>query len=1092
MTQFYTSGAGGDSGMSEKDRRDPQERLERPLLNSLWENFKEFRNVALPVPEVKGRLPIDVNVKSVIGPVLKDYLTKLLNLIWIKAFKETPGWESACIYLDICLWDPFRNDSKDNWAKTGRGIQSDDRKFRKFEDEAKTYGLDVYYLLYKVLKKEILGIVVSDADSRTISARPLTDPQTIVTLSETYQDSKLLSDLLKVVDAHHHFAIKNSDLHIYYIPSLFYPRESGTGIGGLILHSKVSISHTTLLKFQTILDSMLSKIGVFYLFENYFHQSVRSAISSIMARNMSHNMGSHVMPRSTVEAVRRRLEGMGLWPETRGLVSSRHYLESMAQLKANWAIISQLKGNLDEYTQRKSDFLAEITTEPLMATRPAFLYREVVLPLQENTLFMDNIAANEGVRYDARGQTNRLKLRVFINGAELKARYACDACSREDNGQHPPPYRDEMPYSLTCKRHHGQRLQITEIENGDNDVEIELPGPLGEFALYSFMENYIRNAAKHNKDQLKSGRDMEIYLHIDDLEETSQNDYYRIRVWNNIVDPRKQVSISFGDGAYLNLREAISELVRARIIQPDGSLKREAWGIAEMKICAVLLRGPEDYVAAVEEKENLEVVEETIFGDTRLVYEFRLMRSKRVCAVLPGWEDEERLQELRQEGIWIFRSVADMDESLGSGETLASFRFALFDCSRAPNAVSERGNIVAAWPRLLSKFPFRVLVLTGKVETLNADLPRSVQPVAETLLTSKLEQMEADEIMQWAWRHWLRRWLDDGGRERVAAVNVYLDQGGDDDPTARWARHAEQFNSRSDRVQLRIFEQDGLGAARPLNRIRAADVNVIYDRHRGLRDALYAQIQGSPDWSYLLLEKQSPDFTTLFSPKFPAPGDTRHWTLPWEMAEAGLLRVLVVDERAAEFSLDNLDDEVADVLLGLMSAALPGGVADEVRENQMLKWHLAWAAKIYICTHFAVGQEPEPLHDEVARWEGAFPYLKVRVDKTEGKIAPYKMSVLGAESEELKADMILIHQGVIDEWRNRVEGFKQDEFLKGLKKQFPFVVVESGRGIPPTLSAEEKFLPFSLLQHNVLGNVVGKYGLTRVLMSLARRKRNQL
>jgi hypothetical protein len=1092
MSKLHTSGAGGDSGMTEKDKLDPQAKLERPLLDKLWENFREFRNTALPVPEVKGRLPIDVNVKTVIGPILKDYLTRQLNQVWIDAFKKTPGWETACLYLDICLWDPFRNVSKDNWAKTGKGIQSDAKKFKLFEDEARLQGLDVYYLLYKVLKKEILGIKVSDVDSKLMEARPLTDPQAIVTLTETDQDAKLLLDLLKVVDAHHHFAIKNSELHIYYIPSLFYPRGSGTGIGGLILHSKISISHTTLLKFQTILDSMLSKIGVFYLFENYFHQSVRSAISSIMARNMSHNMGSHVMPRSTVEAVRRRLEGMGLWPEMRGFVGSRHYLESIAQLKANWTIISNLKGNLDEYTQRKSDFLAEITTEPLMATRPAFLYREVILPLQENTLFMDNIAANEGVRYDSRGQTNRLKLRVFINGAELKARYVCDACAREDSEQSPSAYRNEMPYSLTCHRHHGQRLQITEIENGDNDVEIELPGPLGEFALYSFMENYIRNAAKHNKEQLKSDRDMEIYLYVDDLEEGSQTDYYRIRIWNNIVDPRKEVNISFGEGTYLKLRDAISELVRARIIQPDGSLKREAWGIAEMKICAVLLRGPEDYVAAVEEKENLEVAEESIFGETRLVYEFRLMRSKRLCAVLPGWEDEARLQELRQEGIWIFRSVRELEDSLGSGETLASFRFALFDCSRAPGAVSERANIIGAWPHLLSKFPFRMLVLTGKVDTLSADLPRSVQPVAETLVTSKLEQMGSYEIMQWAWRHWLRRWLDNDGKEKVAAVNIYLDQGGSDDPTVRWAKHAEQFNSSSDRVQLRVFEQNGLGVARSLNRIRPADINIIYDRHRGLRDALYSQIQGSPDWSYLLLEKQSPDFTTLFSPKFPAAGDTRHWTLPWELAEAGLLRVLVVDERAAEFSLDNLDDEVADVLLGLMGAALPEGVPGEVRENQILKWHLAWASKIYICTHFAVGQEPEPLHDEVANWEGAFPYLKVRVDKTKGRLAPYEMSVLGAKAEELKADMVLIHQGVIDEWRNRVEGFKQDEFLKGLKKHFPFVVVESGRGIPPTLSAEEKFLPFSLLQHNVLGNVVGKYGLTRILMSLARRKRNQL
>lgn len=1079
--------------MIDKDKRDPRERFERPLLDNLWQNFREFRRVTLPQPEVKGRLPIDVTVKSVSGPILNGYLTSLLEHVWIKAFEKTTGWEHSCLYLDICLWDPFRNDARENWAKTGKGIQQDISQFKDFEEEVKREGIDFYYLLYKVMRKEILGVKVSAKEQgKKADTNALTNTTPIVTLKDNEPaDPKLLAELLKVIEAHHHFAIKGSDLHIYYIPSLFYPKESGTGIGGLILHSKVSISHTTLIKFQTVLDSMLSKIGVFYLFENYFHQSVRSAISSIMARNMSHNMGSHVMPRATVEAVRRRLEGMGLWPEMKGWVSSRHYLDSVAQLKTNWDIISQLKGNLDEYTQRKSDFLAEITTEPLMATRPAFFYREVILPLKENTLFMDNIAANEGVRYDRHGLQSRLKLRVFMNGAELKAHYICDACAREEEEEGTRVYTHELPYSLTCPRHHGQKLQISQIENGDNDVEIELPGPLGEFALYSFLENYIRNAAKHNKEQLKSSRDMEVYIHIDDLEDPEQVDYYRIRVWNNIVDPAKTVNIVFGDGAYQRLSEAISAIVNSRIIQPDGSLKREAWGIAEMKICAVLLRGPEDYVAAVEENDTLQVVEENIFGQTRLVYEFRLMRSKRLCAVLPGWNNEKRRQELKQEGIWIFRSVHDLETNLGTGDTLASFRFALFDCSRASASLSERPNIIRAWPRLLSKFPFRVLVLTGKDDTVLADLPQSARLVPETLNTAKLEQMESNELMQWAWHQWLGRWLDDSSAEKVAAVNVYLDQEAGDDPTSRWAAHANAFNQSAESVQLRIFAQDRLGAAHSLNDTRPANVSIMYDRHRGLRDALYAELQNNADWSYLLLEKHSPDFTTLFSPKFPAPKDAMYWTLPWEMAEAGLLRVLVVDERAAEFSLDNLDDDIADVLFGLMGATSTGDLPDDIREEQILKWHLAWAAKVCICTHFAIGQPPEPLHDEVAHWTGAFPYLKMQVDKTGETIEPYEISILGASTSELRADMILIHQGVLDEWRNRRADFRQDEFLSGLKQHFPFVVVESGRGIPPTLSAHEKFLPFSLLQHNVLGNVVGKYGLTRVLMSLARRRRSQ-
>lgn len=1192
--------------------------FERDILSKLWKHYKNFRSTTIPPPEDKAQLPI-IPTECIQDTQLKTYLTNFLKFVWMPALGDT----SHCVFLDLCIWDPFRNESPRNWALVNpepdedydtSETRAEREKFKAEREEVKAerekmlralktyfevlegkqfvaydvrtsglqevfdaetlkkdgavvvldkngkkvvvsrdykddYGEDkivydpeaddgtkqrseinTFYLLYKSLKKDFLVIDLKSPSSALASeGKGLRPTERVVTskspkfiggkmptyiervgtqtnLTEFYkhlgldkeEGNKKLTELNNVVDAHLAFAPEDplQDRHVYYVPSLFYPKESGTGIGGLILISTWTFSEEALSNFQTILDSILSKIGVYYLFDNFYDQSVRSAISSIMARNMSHNIGSHVIPRATVSAVRRRLLELDLWPED----------------DKELTLVSSLKGALDEYTQRKSDFLAEITTEPLMTTRPAFFYREIILPLVENTLLMDNIAANEGISYREGGETNRLKLRVFINDEspkplELKAVYKCRECEK-DRRRTFHTYPRNLPYSLTCRHHKTARLEFKKVINGDHDVEVELPGPLGEFALYSFLENYIRNVAKHNKSCFRDGADMEISIKLTNQEE----DYYYVEIWNNLIDPEQEVTSA--DGKTISLHETLSSHIKSKIIQPDGSLKRQAWGIGEMKICAVLLGGPKDFVSAVQgerstlvkaqSKESLRLRRDAspltvssveIDGRRCLVYGFYLMKSKKMCAVLPAWPDDDegeaRITQLRKEGIWIYRSLQSLKDGLSGGESIASFRFALFDCS---DTASDEGRRLldelsfdgrGDKPRLLPKFPFRILALTGASRDAGVGFPKSVWSVAQDFVTSGLVEMSSGEMLQWAWREWMRRWLGSGADAKTAVVNIFLEQRGEEEPTSRWAERACLFNQRSSEIKLRVYEVGTANSTIPRDLCGVPDgersVHLIYDRHRGLRNVFEHHMEHSRDWSYAVLEKHSPDFAMLFSPKFPTEPDA-HWTLPWELAEAGLLKVLVIDERAAEFSLEKLCGETEEVLHVLLRKLSPRPA--EVKEA--LKWHLAWAAKIYVCTHFGVEQEPQELHDAIKKRGDSPPYLKVGVGRER---IDFRLSVAGRVERSLDVDAVLIHQGILDEFGSEKKGrLTQSELLERLKSHFPFVVVESGRGIPPNLSDNEKFLPFSLLQHSVLGESVGKFGLTRILMSLARRR----
>ena len=96
-----------------------------------------------------------------------------------------------------------------------------------------------------------------------------------------------------------------------------------------------------------------------------------------------------------------------------------------------------------------------------------------------------------------------------------------------------------------------------------------------------------------------------------------------------------------------------------------------------------------------------------------------------------------------------------------------------------------------------------------------------------------------------------------------------------------------------------------------------------------------------------------------------------------------------------------------------------------------------------------------------------------------------------AKTENISADLIVIHQGVIEMWgRNETIKalFNQQKILDIIRNDIPFIVINSGRGIPPNLKSDVKFLPFSLVQDFLLGSRISKYSFSKLCMSLTRQK----
>jgi hypothetical protein len=87
-------------------------------------------------------------------------------------------------------------------------------------------------------------------------------------------------------------------------------------------------------------------------------------------------------------------------------------------------------------------------------------------------------------------------------------------------------------------------------------------------------------------------------------------------------------------------------------------------------------------------------------------------------------------------------------------------------------------------------------------------------------------------------------------------------------------------------------------------------------------------------------------------------------------------------------------------------------------------------------------------------------------------------------------DILIIHMGVLENFFKDVVGTYKDNYdnlLKELRMKIPFIVVDSGRGIPSELPDTAKFFPYSLLEDYLLKGGLAKYNLCQVVMGLTRR-----
>lgn len=295
--------------------------------------------------------------------------------------------------------------------------------------------------------------------------------------------------------------------------------------------------------------------------------SHKAGITAIMARNASHNLGSHVLARHSL----------------RKIVGTARVDELECEIKD-----AQL---LDRYLQGRMDLLAQISTDWPEWTEPARIVGEVLWGFLAQKILLQEIVASEGIGAlewekvgkewlgRSSGRNGGIGLNCLVvprnawegfYPAGLEGRDCLELLHMKSAGDMPGAYRLEMVLR--------------------NDPLVAIPGGLtGWHAFYIIVENLIRNAAKHGRSSTVGG----LSIVIEVLDDQSNKIHVRDNRWGRPLLRPAYLIRMYDDmsAAPDNLLETINDAFNTSVIdEDDGHLRRANWGLAEMKVAAAYLQ----------------------------------------------------------------------------------------------------------------------------------------------------------------------------------------------------------------------------------------------------------------------------------------------------------------------------------------------------------------------------------------------------------------------------------------------------------------------------------------------------------------------
>ena len=348
-------------------------------------------------------------------------------------------------------------------------------------------------------------------------------------------------------------------------------------------------------------------------------ESLKSAVSAIMTRNMSHNLGSHYLHYTKTQLEQLAKKGGEFGPDIRGAAKVMGYMQGRMDYLAT--LIS-----MDRYpygcVNFKSQIFDELTIDdfskrhfPHKRIEPAKLKEKIDIlcqrmkalqSIQSKLSDKKGMVNEEYIEFRKNIDTNLMDLHT-ISGDALKdenhnrtTNFLLSNLILSENFTRPSILDDNLKVANNLNK---INLQVLLFENDKSEIftgtldkkdseedikrklsEINIAMPGGVMSCHAFfniVENFIRNSAKYLQSDFDKDGNLTITIKITEI-----NGYYEFTIFDNKQNANKK-QFDTTKSLLDNLLDKVSNL---RILDDNDALDKKDKGFKEMLFSALWLR----------------------------------------------------------------------------------------------------------------------------------------------------------------------------------------------------------------------------------------------------------------------------------------------------------------------------------------------------------------------------------------------------------------------------------------------------------------------------------------------------------------------
>lgn len=339
---------------------------------------------------------------------------------------------------------------------------------------------------------------------------------------------------------------------LVYVPALFGHSITATGTS-LCIEGQIDIK-------DNIEPLLLINYWTQYAYAREIriirdYNATSTAISSLMARNMSHNIGSHSLASTLLQEVRENPKRILQDYAAKGWLGEEYGKWRTLDEDKKKIFRRAISTDYDHYLQGRQDFVSQVVEQSgsKNTVQPMFLWRDVLQPFTKQYALLATVLNDQGFGYAENSKP--IGFTINFNGAtflELKE----DEDFNTANGA-------------------SVLNQLYKLEGKDRLVGIP-GGAIGCHALYSILENILRNAVKYGGKRDGGKLILDFSLH-----DAASKDCYLLNIRENLSGGK------FDSKVVKELRSYI----KMDLLQKSGEMQTKGHGIQEMKACADHLAG---------------------------------------------------------------------------------------------------------------------------------------------------------------------------------------------------------------------------------------------------------------------------------------------------------------------------------------------------------------------------------------------------------------------------------------------------------------------------------------------------------------------